>query len=262
MVRNPALVADFGKTSDDYAKYRPGFPESFFERLAAHAIGRPGQRILDLGTGTGTLARGLARRGASVTGLDPAPNQIAAAAALDAAAGVTVNYVVGRAEATGLAAGEFDVVVAGQCWHWFDSATALAEVTRLLKPDGRLVIGHFDWIPLPGNVVEATEQLIRAHNPAWRLFGGSGIYPQWAVDAGRAGYREMEIFAYDHAQPSTHEGWRGRIRASAGVGASLAPAAVTRFDAELATLLRARFPTEPLQVPHRVFALIAMRPRG
>lgn len=254
------LAADFGRTSEDYAKYRPGFPASFFERMAAHGIGGAGQRILDLGTGTGTLARGFARMGASVVGLDPAPNQIAAAAKLDRESGVSVEYVVGKAEATELGAASFDVVVAGQCWHWFDSAAAFAEVARLLKPRGRVVICHFDWIPLPGNVVEATERLICAHNAAWRFFGGTGIYPQWAVDAGRAGFRELEMFAYDHEQRATHEAWRGRIRASAGVGATLGAEAVARFDAELAELLHTRFPEEPLRVPHRVFALIARRP--
>lgn len=255
-----SLVADFGRTSDDYAKFRPGFPPSFFERLAVHGIGARGQRILDLGTGTGTLARGFAQRGAKVAAIDPAENQIAAARELDRAAGVAVEYRAAKAEATGLPAAEFDAVVAGQCWHWFNREAALDEVARLLRKDGRLVIAHFDWLPLPGNVVEATEALIRAHNPAWRFFGGHGIYPQWAVDVARAGYHALEIFAYDHEQFATHEGWRGRIRASAGVGASLGPEAVTRFDAELAEILRARFPAEPLRVPHRVFALIATRP--
>lgn len=254
------LQADFGRTSDDYARYRPGFPSSFFARLAVHGVGRSGQRILDLGTGTGTLARGLAQRGAEVVGLDVSANQVAASEALDREAGVRVEYVVGRAEATGLPAAAFDIVIAGQCWHWFDSRAAMVEATRLLKPAGRLVICHFDWIPLPGNVVEATEQLIAAHNPAWRFFGGSGIYPQWPVDAGRAGFRGLEVFAYDHTQPASHEAWRGRIRASAGVGASLAPEAVAKFDAELAEILSVRFPEEPMLVPHRVFALIGTRP--
>lgn len=251
---------DFGRTSEDYAKYRPGFPDSFFERLAGHGVGLSGQRILDLGTGTGTLARGFARRGASVVGLDLSSNQMGAAAALDLAAGVKVEYRIGNAEATGMPDASFNVVSAGQCWHWFDSMVTMAEVRRLLRPRGKLVIAHFDWLPLPGNVVEATEQLIRAHNPSWEAFGRTGIYPQWAVDAGRAGFRDTEIFAYEHAQVISHEAWRGRIRASAGVGASLSPEAVAQFDAEFAELLRARFPEEPLRVPHRVFALVAVRP--
>src|ERR1700719_1216148 len=62
---------DFGTTAQDYAAHRAGFPKELFDRLATMGIGRSGQRLLDLGTGTGTLARGFARRGASVVGTDP-----------------------------------------------------------------------------------------------------------------------------------------------------------------------------------------------
>ena len=52
---------DWGKTSPDYAVYRPGYPASFYTVLQALGIGTPGQDILDLGTGTGVLARGCMR---------------------------------------------------------------------------------------------------------------------------------------------------------------------------------------------------------
>ena len=54
--------------------------------------------------------------------------------------------------------------------------------------------------------------------------------------------------------PFSHADWRGRIRASAGIRASLPPEAVERFDIELAAVLAERFPDEPLAVPHRVWA--------
>ena len=251
---------DFGKTSADYARHRAGFPPSLFVRLKERGLGHSRQRILDLGTGTGTLARGFANAGARVVGLDISDAQVKAAKALDVAAGVNVEYLVGHAENTGLPAASFEVVVAGQCWHWFDSMAAMAEATRLLSMNGHLVICHFDWLPQPGNMVEATERLIEAHNPAWKMAGGTGFHIQWALDAGKSGYRNVETFSYDHAQPYTHEAWRGRIRASAGVGGALLPASVAKFDADLAELLRTSFPAEPLMVPHRVFAMIATRP--
>ena len=49
----------------------------------------------------------------------------------------------------------------------------------------------------------------------------------------------------------------GRIRASAGVGASMSTEQVNIFDTELAELLAKNFSSEPLSVPHRVFALMA-----
>jgi len=251
---------DFGATAKDYRTHRAGFPDSLFDRLAPFGIGQPGQQVADLGTGTGTLARGFARRGCRVIGIDRDPRLLAQARELDAEAGVTVDYRVARAEETGLEAGSVDVVSAGQCWHWFDRPAATREVRRILRPRGFVVIAHFDWIPLPGNMVEATETLIELHNPDWTFGGGTGLYPQWLRDLGEGGFRDIETFSYDVDAPYSPEAWRGRIRASAGVGGSMSAAQVKRFDEALADLLASRFSGELLQVPHRVFAVVARAP--
>ncbi len=259
-VRNRDLRADFGKTASDYGRHRASFPDEFFERLQTAGILRAGMHALDLGTGTGTVARGLASRGCEVTGLDRSAPLMEQAAELDRAAGVVVKYVNAPAEDTGLLAAEFDLVTAGQCWQWFDRPRAAAEARRVLKPGGRLVIAHFDWIPLPGNMVEATEQLIEKHNPKWKLGGGLGIYPQWPRDMAVAGFKGIETFSFDLDAIYTHEAWRGRVRASAGVGASLSPEGVAAFDDELRAMLADRWPKDPLRVMHRVFAAIGIAP--
>ncbi len=251
---------DFDATSEDYARHRAGFPDSLFERLAAHGVGRPGQSIVDLGTGTGSLARGFAHRACHVIGIDPAEALLQAARELDASAGVSVEYRVAQAEDTGLPDVEFDVVAAGQCWHWFNRPQAAIEAARILKSDGILVIAHFDWIPLTGNMVRLTEELIEHHNPDWKLGRGLGVHPLWLRDLGEAGYRGLETFSYDVDAPYTPEAWRGRIRASAGVGGSMSAEQVEEFDKELAGLLASRFPGALLQVPHRVFAVLARTP--
>ncbi|HWJ39731.1 MAG TPA: class I SAM-dependent methyltransferase, partial [Candidatus Limnocylindrales bacterium] len=133
-VRFKDLRADFGKTASDYGRHRAGFPDEFFDRLAASGILRAGMRALDLGTGTGTIARGLALRGCEVIGLDRSVSLMEQAAELDRVAAVVVKYVNAAAEETGLPAAEFDLVTAGQCWHWFDRPRAAAETRRVLKP--------------------------------------------------------------------------------------------------------------------------------
>ena len=259
-VREFGKRIDFGKTASDYGKFRAGFPDQFFDRLFAMGVAARAIRALDLGTGTGTIARGLALRGCEVTGLDRSESMVARAAELDRDAGVSVRYVVGAAEETGLPSGSFELVAAGQCWHWFDSRRASAEARRVLKPGGRLVIANFDWIPLPGNVADVTEKLIEQHNPAWKLGGGVGIHPQAVNLLVLAGFRNIESFSFDLDAPYTHESWRGRIRASAGVGAMMTPEQVERFDSDLARVLDEKFPGDPLPVLHRTFAAIGTAP--
>ena len=250
------MSVDFGLTAGDYARHRAGFPASFFERLAQQGIGVAGQALVDLGTGTGALARGFAERGCHVIGIDPSVSMLETARRLSERAGLAVEYRVAAAEATGLPDACADVVTAGQCWHWFDAPVAAREVKRILRPGGAVAIAHFDWIPLRGNMVEATEQLILRHNPAWSMAYGYGFYPRWLRDLGEAGFHDLATFSYDVYVPYSHEDWRGRIRASAGVGASLAPEQVAAFDAELAALLAERFPQPRLEVLHRVWAVV------
>jgi SAM-dependent methyltransferase len=254
------MTIDFGKTASDYAKYRAGFPDRFFDRLFADGIVAARDRVLDLGTGTGTVARGLAKRGCIVTALDRSDALIEQARALAREEGVDIRFVQAHAEETGLPDGSFDVVIAGQCWHWFDRKRAALEARRLLVPSGRLVSAHFDWLPLPATVVEATESLIREHNPKWTFYGGTGIHPWDFADFSHGGFVDLQSFSFDIDVPYSREGWLGRIRASAGVAASLPPEAVERFNAEHRELLARAFPDEPLLIPHRVFAVYGRAP--
>ncbi len=253
-----ALPVDFGLAAHDYARHRPGFPAAFFEHVKGLGIGVPCQRILDVGTGTGTLACGFAERGCEVVGLDPSAEMLAEAARIAREARLSVRWVNGRAEATGLLDAEFDIVCAGQCWHWFDRMRAAAEVARVLRPGGRAVIAYFSYLPFPGTVGAATEELVLRYNPTWAWAGHDGRHPEYAADLEGVGFAAPSTFDFVLPIPFTREAWRGRIRACNGV-LTLPRETISAFDADLKGLLRDRFP-EPLVVEHRIFGLVAAKP--
>jgi SAM-dependent methyltransferase len=255
---DPRRTIDFSRTADDFARWQAGFPDAFFERLEERGIGRPGQAVLDLATGTGSMARALALRGCRVTALDRSAALLEHAQRLDAEAAVAIRYVEAPAEETGLPEASFEVVTASQCWYWFDRARAAAEAWRVLAPGGALVLAHLDWVPLPGNMAETTDRLLSVYNPGLSVGDGSGLYPAWLRDLALAGFRDLETFSFDLAVRYSHEAWRGRVRASAPVGASLGPDEVLAFDRDLRRLLERKF-ADPIEVPHRAWALLGRR---
>ncbi len=96
------MAIDFGKTAGDYATHRAGFPDSFFDRLLADGLVIKGKTLVDLGTGTGTLARGFARRGADVIGIDPSAEMLAAARQAAEAEGSSVQFQEGSEDSLGV----------------------------------------------------------------------------------------------------------------------------------------------------------------
>lgn len=251
---------DFGLTATDYARHRAGFPVELMQRLSRRGIPPEGARVVDLGTGTGSLGRLFARAGCQVTGVDIAAPLLEQARRLDRQAGVEIDYREARAEATGLPGGSYDVVCAGQCWHWFDRPAAAREVARLLDSDGRALIAHFDWLPLSGNVVAVTEEIILRHSPGWPYAGGTGLYPRWLADLHCAGFGEIESFSFDLDVPYSHEDWVGRVRASAPIAGTLDADGVEACSLELESMLAERHPDDPLAIPHRVWAVTARAP--
>jgi ubiquinone/menaquinone biosynthesis C-methylase UbiE len=114
-------------------------------RLVADLAGvGPGDRVLDVGCGPGGAAREAARRGAEVTGVDPARLMLRLGRYLSASrAGHNIVFVAGTAEALPVADRAVTVAWAiSSAHHWPDVPAGLRELHRVLAPGGRLVIAE------------------------------------------------------------------------------------------------------------------------
>jgi SAM-dependent methyltransferase len=116
------------------------------EHLLARVDVRPGERALDLATGTGWTARRLAQKGAKVVGVDIGEGVIVAARELARRANLDIDFIVGDAEQCELPSGNFDVV-SSTCGVMFASRpeAVAKEFSRLCRKGGR--IGLTTWPP-------------------------------------------------------------------------------------------------------------------
>ena len=107
-----------------------------------------GLRALDVGCGGGLLCEPLARLGAEVTGIDPAPENVRAAAAHAVRAGVAVAYRDAPVEALAAAGEAFDLVCAMEVVeHVADLPGFLGACCRVVRPGGALVLATLNRTP-------------------------------------------------------------------------------------------------------------------
>jgi demethylmenaquinone methyltransferase/2-methoxy-6-polyprenyl-1,4-benzoquinol methylase len=114
-------------------------------RLIDLAAPATGDRALDLATGTGDIAFGLAARGARVVGLDVTPRMIELARAKASSAGSTATFLVGDMLALPFPSGSFDTVTTGYGLRNVpDLAAAIDEIGRVLKSGGQALSLDFN----------------------------------------------------------------------------------------------------------------------
>ena len=241
---------DFGRTSENYARYRDIYPQSMYDRLIGMGIGKEGQHILDLGSGTAVLPINLYHTGAYFTATDIAENQVTVGKELAAQKGMNrISFRVCSAEDTGFDDNVFDAVTAVQCFPYFNAEKASAEIFRVLKPRGLFGKILMDWLPKEDRVIAEMIALVQRYNPAWNpegFYEYAYHFPEWAKDR----FTCESVISYDEALVFTKEMWLGRVLTCRGVGASLSPEKVSAFEAEYRRLLDKY--DEPLRLKHRI----------
>ncbi|UGT67164.1 class I SAM-dependent methyltransferase [Nocardia gipuzkoensis] len=133
----------FAGTAWHYARYRPGYPQSFFDDMVRRFQLDGTGRLLDLGCGTGQLTVPLASHVAEAVGVDPEPTMLVEAAGRARAAGVTtVRWVQGSSEDLPAGLGRFRLVTMGRSFHWMDRERVLASLADSAEDEGALVIAN------------------------------------------------------------------------------------------------------------------------
>ncbi|MBV8139135.1 MAG: methyltransferase domain-containing protein [Deltaproteobacteria bacterium] len=170
----------------------------FREKTLDLALIAPGESVLDIGCGTGTLAIAAKRRvgsAASVTGIDASPQMIARACKKARNVGSEVTFATADVENLPYAAGTFDVVLSTVMLHHLSEDArlkCLGEVRRVLKPGGRFLALDFS-----GAAAERRTRVGRMHNHArfnlLRLIPqlrAAGLNP---LESGPAGFRDLQF---------------------------------------------------------------------
>ena len=242
---------DFGRTSSDYAAYRNIYPKSMYDKLIAFGIGKTGQKILDLGSGTAILPINLAYTNAHFMATDISENQIAYGKLLAKEKQIdNIDFKVCMAENTGFADNSFDVVTAVQCFPYFDPDKATKEIFRILKPNGIFCKIFMDWLSFQDNIIAETEQFVLKYNPDWKGYGFDKFrycYPEWAENK----FDIETIHSYNETLPFSKEQWTGRIKSCRGIGASLSARQIMHFETEFRKFLD-RYTEDTLSLKHQI----------
>lgn len=161
----------FSTQAVTYAQGRPDYPRQLTGWLADTLRIDAQSSVIDLGAGTGKFTRLLSTLAPTLTAVEP----VAAMGAQLTKLLPDVRLVNGTAESIPLPSASTDAVVCAQAFHWFSTEAALAEIHRVLKPDGRLGLvwnvrdESVDWVAAISEIITPYEgDTPRFHTGRWR----------------------------------------------------------------------------------------------
>jgi ubiquinone/menaquinone biosynthesis C-methylase UbiE len=238
--------ARFSITAADYHLHRPTYPPALFEWIEASLDLQAPARVADVGCGTGIATRLLAARGHDVVGIDP--NQAMLEHAL--AAGGPARYARGEAAATGLASASVALVTVAQAFHWFDVPATLAELRRILTPEG--ACAAFWNLRDTSPVQDAYEALLLKYSSEYASVPKAG--PTLDLLAAHPEVVSPRRARFAHVQDLTREGFHSRARSSSYVAHGVSD--TQGFAAALDALFDAHAQAGTLAFAYRTEAIL------
>jgi SAM-dependent methyltransferase len=192
----------FSSRAEAYALGRPGYPSEMLALLERECGLTPAWRVADIGSGTGLLARLFLGYGCEVFGVEPNA-EMRRTGERELQGEARFHSVDGRAEATGLPDRAFDLVTAGQAFHWFEPEAARAEFRRILRAPG--------WVVLAWNERRFTAGFMEEHEALQNRFAREKAHPSEEDFNAFFGNRAWRMAAIPNPQDLDEEALRQRM---------------------------------------------------
>ena len=210
------IAESFGNEAERYERARPAYPKAMVEAILAAS---PGDHVLDVGSGTGISARPFQQRGCQVLGVDPDERM----AALARASGIEVE--IAKFEEWAPAGRIFDVVIAGQTWHWVDPVLGASKAAEVLRPGGRIAL-FWNVMSVPPDFAEGFSAVYRRVLPQFPFFqggmpGGAASYAPLTEKATEGiqktgKFDEPEQWQFDWERSYTTDEWLDTVPSFGG----------------------------------------------
>jgi SAM-dependent methyltransferase len=214
------VAESFGAEAERYDRTRPSYPAALVDRIVA-AI--PGREVIDVGCGTGILARQLRDAGCQVLGVEPDERM----AVFARHSGIETE--IAKFEDWADAGRRFDAVLAGTAWHWVDPVAGAAKAARILRPGGMFAASWNAFGPPERLGRELAAAFARARGgdqPARNPLPGPDAYATLcdkAADALRetGGFGEPEQWRFGWDQRYTRDEFLDVVPTYGGMGSRL-----------------------------------------
>jgi SAM-dependent methyltransferase len=209
----------FTNRAENYAKFRPHYPESIISFFKEELGLNPFSIIADIGSGTGFSSELFLQNGNTVYGIEPNKEMRETGEKL-LSTFPKFNSVDASAEQTTLPDYHIDIIIAGQAFHWFDVEKAKKESARILKPDG--------WVALFWNErqLDSTpflidfENLLKEFGTDYPVISEHNMRHKIDVLFSENGYSTKE---FPNKQILDYEGLEGRLLSDSYIPTSESP---------------------------------------